>query len=564
MASKLPVRIVIVGGVAGGMSAATRARRLDEKAIITVFEKGPYVSFANCGLPYALGGIIKDEAVLILQTPRSFKERFNIDVYENKEVVNINRTQKFIDVRTMGTDMLSQYSYDKLILAQGAEPFAPPIIGITSPNVFTLQTIPDLQRIKSYISNNSVKDVAIIGGGFIGIEVVDALRQMSLHVSVLEYTSHIFPLLDADITEPLHKELGLNCVNLVLNARVKSIAPASGAIQGHVILADHEPIPADLVIVSVGIRARTTLAKQAGLVVSSTGVKVNEFMQTSDSDIYAVGDMVETEHRVAERPLSVALAGLANRQGRLAADNIFGRAMSYRGNVGTSACKVFGLTVASTGLSVHALRKMGKNPQWVTVHPPDHAAYYPGSHTITLKVVFDPITGKLLGAQAVGVAGVDKRIDVLSTAIQANSTVFDLEHLELAYAPPYSSAKDPVNMAGFVGSNVMRGDVEIVHAEDLSPAELEDRRIQIVDVRSGGEYARGHVKGAVNLPINELRGLIGQLDAKMRVVVYCQVGYRGYLGYRILKQRGFDVVNLDGGFKTVVDGGFTELQEDMV
>lgn len=558
------MRIVIVGGVAGGMSAATRARRLDETASITVFEKGPYVSFANCGLPYALGGVIKDESALILQTPTAFKNRFNIDVHDNSEVVAIDPARKTVDVKASGSETLSQYPYDKLILAQGAEPFRPPIEGIESPDVFTLQTITDLQDIKSYIASNPVKNVAIIGGGFIGVEVADALHGLGVKVSLIEYTPHIFPLLDADMTEPLHKELRQNGVNLLLNARIQAIVPAKDGEPGHVTLSSHEPVPADLVIVSVGIRARTALAKQAGIILGKTGVKVNEFMQTSEPDIYAVGDMVETEHRVAERPLNVALAGPANRQGRLAADNIFGRAMPYRGNVGTSACKVFGLAIASTGLSVHTLQTMGQKPQWVTVHPPDHAGYYPGSHAITLKVVFNPTTGKLLGAQAVGIAGVDKRIDVLSTALQANMTIYDLEHLELAYAPPYSSAKDPVNMAGFVGSNVMRGDVEIVHPEELSVAQLEESGTQIVDVRSAGEFAGGHIKGAVNLPLNSLRETLGGLDRGRKVLVYCQVGYRGYLGYRILKQNGFEVVNLDGGFKSVVEGGFVALQEPMV
>jgi NADPH-dependent 2,4-dienoyl-CoA reductase/sulfur reductase-like enzyme/rhodanese-related sulfurtransferase len=555
------MRIIIVGGVAGGMSAATRARRLDETASITVFEKGPYVSFANCGLPYALGGTIKNDSALILQTPNDFKSRFDIDVHENSEVIAVDPIRKVVEVKMKGSDASSEYQFDKLILAQGAEPFNPPIEGIGSANVFTLQTITDLQNIKSYIASNEVKNVAIIGGGFIGVEVADALQGMGLNVSLLEYTPHVFPLLDADITEFLHTEIRQNGVNLILNARIQSIVAVKGVKNNHVTLAGHEPVLADLVIVSVGIRARTTLAIQAGLTTSKTGVKVNEFMETSSPDIYAVGDMVETEHRIAERPLNVALAGPANRQGRLAADNIFGRAIPYRGNVGTSACKVFGLTIASTGLSVHTLQGMGKKPQWVTVHPPDHAGYYPGSHAITLKVIFDPVTGKLLGAQAVGMSGVDKRIDVLSTAIQAKMTIFDLEHLELAYAPPYGSAKDPVNMAGFVGSNLLRGDVEIVHPEELSMAQLEESRTQIVDVRSKTEFARGHFKGAVNLPINELRGSLATLDKEKRVVVYCQVGYRGYLGYRILKQNGFEVTNLDGGFKSVVEGGFKMLQE---
>jgi rhodanese-related sulfurtransferase len=299
------------------------------------------------------------------------------------------------------------------------------------------------------------------------------------------------------------------------------------------------------------------LAEKAGLKIGRTGVTVNPFMQTSDPDIYAVGDMIESEHRIAGRALQLALAGPANRQGRLTADNIFGRQISYRGNVGTSACKVFNLTVASVGFSVTSLRQMGFDPLWVTVHPPDHAGYYPGSHPMTLKVAFEKETGRLLGAQAIGTAGIDKRIDVLATAMQAGMTMFDLEHLELAYAPPYGSAKDPVNMAGFVGSNLLRGDVSIIHAEDLK---IGQDAAQIVDVRSPGEVSRGYIPSAVNIPLNKLRENISTLDKGRRVVVYCQVGYRGYLAYRILKQKGFDVVNLDGGYKSVLEGGFKALQ----
>jgi NADPH-dependent 2,4-dienoyl-CoA reductase/sulfur reductase-like enzyme/rhodanese-related sulfurtransferase len=559
MSSKMPMRIVIVGGVAGGMSAATRARRLDETASITVFEKGPYVSYANCGIPYALGGVIADDATLLLQSPQSFKNRFKIDVHVNAEVTSVDPQNQTVDVQTvLDGGRTETYSYDKLILAQGAEPFRPPIEGIDLPNVFTLQTVPDLQKIRAYLLEHKSKRVAIIGGGFIGLETAEALRNLDLEISIIEYTPHVFPLLDADIAEPLHAEIRRHNVNLLLNARIQRIEAAKDGHPSRIVVAHGEPVLADVVLVVVGIRARTSLAQQAGLTVGKTGVTVNSFMQTSDPNIFAVGDMVETEHRIAGRNLQLALAGPANRQGRLAADNIFGRQMHYRGNVGTSACKVFDLTVASTGLAVHTLRDMGKSPQWVTVHPPDHAGYYPGAHAMTLKVIFEPVSGKLLGAQAVGMAGIDKRIDVLSTAMQAGMTIFDLEHLELAYAPPYGSAKDPVNMAGFVGSNVLRGDVHIIHAEELS---LEGGALQVVDVRSPAEFSRGHLPSAVNIPLNELREGISLLHKEVPVVVYCQVGYRGYLGYRILKQSGFDVVNLDGGYKSVVEAGLKRLQE---
>jgi NADPH-dependent 2,4-dienoyl-CoA reductase/sulfur reductase-like enzyme/rhodanese-related sulfurtransferase len=547
------------------MSAATRARRLSETALITVFEKGPYVSYANCGLPYALGRIIKSDSSLILQTPETFKERFNIDAHTNSEVIAIDPIKKLIDVQTVGIEAATQHRYDKLILSQGTEHFKPAIEGVNLPHVFTLQTIADLQKIKSYISEHGSKSIAIIGGGFIGIEVADALHTLGgLEISIIEYTAHIFPLLDADITEPLHTEIRRNGINLLLNARIQRIEAAKESKGANVVVAHGEPVPADIVLVCVGTRTRTALAHSAGLIIGKTGVTVNKFMQTSDPDIYAVGDMVDILHQVADRPLNIALAGPANRQGRLAADNIFGRKVAYRGNVGTSACKVFDLTVASTGLSVHSLKDMGREVQWVTVHPPDHATYYPGACQITLKVIFNPSTGKLLGAEAVGKSGIDKRIDILSTALQAGMTIYDLEHLELAYAPPYGSAKDPVNMAGFVGSNVLRGDLEIIHPEELNLDDEEVERL-ILDVRSKKEFDGGHLKGARNIPINGLResvknGVLGNGKGK-KVLVYCQVGYRGYLGYRILKQNGFKVVSLDGGYKSVVEGGFRGLQE---
>jgi NADPH-dependent 2,4-dienoyl-CoA reductase/sulfur reductase-like enzyme/rhodanese-related sulfurtransferase len=561
MPSRVPLRIVIVGGVAGGMSAATRARRLDETASITVFEMGPYVSYANCGIPYALGEVIKDDAALILQTPKGFKDRFNINAHVNTEVLSINRENRTVDVRLVGSETIQQFPYDKLILSQGAEPFCPPIEGIDLPNVFTLHTIPDLQKIKAFLFEHGGTRVSILGGGFIGIEAADALHNLGhnlgIDLTIVEYTPHVFPPLDSDIAEQLHTEIRRNGVRLLLNANIERIEAAQIATPSKIVLANGPAILADLIILVVGARARTSLAEKAGLKIGKTGVSVNSFMQTSDPDIYAVGDMIESEHRVAHRVLRVALAGPANRQGRLAADNIFGREVAYRGNVGTSVCKVFDLTVASVGFSVRALREMGFDPLWITVHPPDHAGYYPGANPITLKVVFEKERGRILGAQAIGASGIDKRIDVLATAMQADMSMFDLEHLELAYAPPYGSAKDPVNMAGFVGSNVLRGDVRIIHSEDL---EIGADDTQIVDVRSPAEFSRGHIPSAVNLNLNQLRESVKSLDKGRRVVVYCQVGYRGYLGYRIMKQMGFDVVNLDGGYKSIVEGGFKNLQ----
>jgi len=545
--------LVIVGGVAGGMSAATRARRLDENASITVFEKGPYVSFANCGIPYALSSIIPDPDSLLIQTPESVKNRFNIDVHINHEVLAIDRGKKVVMVRSKKDGTLEEVPYDKLILSQGAKPVRPNLEGVDSPWVFQLTTIADLEGAKEYIASHKVGKAVVIGGGFIGLEAAENLRLLGLEVAIVEMGAHVLPPIDADIAEPVHAELRKNGVELMLGTTVQKIEGDGVVVEGG------EKIPAQMVMLVVGVRARTDLAREAGLNIGKTGVSVNAQMQTSDPDIYAVGDMVETEQKVTGLRKVLALAGPANRQGRLAADHIFGKDVTYRGNVGAAVVKVFGLTVGITGLSVTELRKLGRDPLWVSAHPPDHAGYYPGAHPLTLKVAFDRESGKILGAQGVGVAGVDKRIDVLSTAIQGNMTVFDLEHLELVYAPPYGAAKDPVNMVGFIGSNVLRGDVDIVHGQDLSPADL--KKLQVVDVRSPGEFARGHLKCASNIPVNDLRHDVATLDKGRKTLVYCQVGYRGYLAQRILKQKGFDVVNLDGGYKSVADGGLRDLQE---
>ncbi|KNB04380.1 hypothetical protein FOXG_16339 [Fusarium oxysporum f. sp. lycopersici 4287] len=541
-------RIVIVGGVAGGMSAATRVRRLDESAAITVFEQGDYTGFANCGIPYALGNIIKHDKTLILRTPSDFKERFNIDVHLRTEVIGIDRENHLVNVRTVGTDDIRQVGYDKLILAEGAEAFRPPAAGTELDNVVTMQTISDLQKARGLMSDRDVKHVCIIGAGFIGMEVAENLRNLGFEISMVEYGSHVFPPIDADMAEILHTKLRSKGIQLFLNDTFKKIEKSS------VLLTSGSEVLADVVILAAGVRARTSLAKQAGLKLGATGVSVNSHMQTSDPDIYAVGDMVETQHTVMGQPAILALAGPANRQGRLAADHICGKEVQYRGNVGTVICQVFDLSLGFVGLSIEALRRLGHDPLWVTVHPLDHAGYYPGSQTMTIKLAFQKETGRIWGAQIVGKAGVDKRIDVLATAMQFGSTVFDLEHLELAYAPPYGSAKDPVNMAGFVASNVLRGDCDIIHAEQLNQAKL--GKLQIVDVRSPEEFANGHLSKAINLPVDSLRHHFGVLDKSLPTVVYCQVGYRGYLAYRILKQGGFDVANLDGGFKMVAEGGY--------
>ncbi|KAH6887617.1 FAD-dependent pyridine nucleotide-disulfide oxidoreductase [Thelonectria olida] len=546
-------KIVIVGGVAGGMSAATRLRRLDESATITVFEQGGYTGFANCGIPYALGNVIKSDDALVLRTPEDFKDRFNIDVHLHTEVVGIDGEKHTVTVRETGNEHARQVSYDKLILAQGAEAFMPPIDGVTLDHVVTMQTISDLQHVRDLMSDRKVNHACVIGAGFIGVEVTENLRNLGLDVSIVEFGPHVFPPIDADMAEVLHTELKEKGVKLFLKTTSRRIE------ESRVILSDGCVVPAELVVLAAGVRARTDLAREAGLDLGRSGVKVNSHMQTSDPDIYAVGDMVETQNNIMAQPTMLALAGPANRQGRLAADHICRKDVQYRGNVGAAICKIFDLTLGFVGLSVEALRRLGHDPLWVTVHPPDHAGYYPGSQAMTVKLGFEKETGRILGAQLVGKMGVDKRLDVFATAMQAGMTVLDLEHLELGYAPPYSSAKDPVNMAGFVASNVLRGDCEIVHAEDLNLGTLE--KLQLVDVRTPGEFARGHLPRAINLPLDSLRGQLALLDKSVRVVVYCQVGYRGYLAYRILKQSGFDVANLDGGYKLATEGGIIIKQD---
>ncbi|KAF1828540.1 FAD-dependent pyridine nucleotide-disulfide oxidoreductase [Decorospora gaudefroyi] len=539
------------------MSFAARARRLSETANITIFEKGLFIGYANCGIPYALGGIIQSDEALILQTPESVNARYNVNVRHNTEVVGINREKKTIDFKTRDHPVRS-VAYHKLILAQGAEAFRPPMKGSDAPNVFTLQTIPDLTAVKKYMSTHGSKSVAIIGGGFIGLEAAEALHALGKQVSVIEYMPHVFPPVDQDVAEPLHTEIRRNHVSVHLNARIQQIVPAAeGGTTSHILLESGGKIPGDVVLLVVGVRPRVHLAEQAGLETNRFGIVTNAQMQTSDPDIYAVGDMACTTNMITQNQQNLALAGPANRQGRLAADHIFGRDVAYRGNVGTSACKVFGINVALVGPSMSNLRAQGIEAEYVTVHPPNHAGYYPGATPLSLKLAFSPTDGKILSAQIIGKDGVDKRIDVLATCITAGMTVYDLEHLELAYAPPFGSAKDPVNMAGFVAANVLRKDTEIIHAEDLTADTLSE--YQVIDVRAAGEYVNGHMKNAKLLPLNELRKHFDEIDKSKKVLVHCQVGYRGYLGYRILKQAGYDVYNLDGGFKTVSQGAFNDL-----
>lgn len=424
-------------------------------------------------------------------------------------------------------------------------------------NVFTLQTIPDMEYIKRYLATHNSRSVAIIGGGFIGLEAAESLRVSGVNVPIIEYTPRAFPPIDQEIAEPMHAELRKNGLNLLLGTRIQEIrhAAESGSMS-EIVLDCGEKVRAHVILLTAGIRSRTTLARQAGLDFNNFGIVTNRYMQTSDPNIYAIGDMACTVNRVTNTEHNLALAGPANRQGHLVADHIFGRNIAYRGNVGTAICQVFDLNIGIVGSSIKNLRAQGLEPEYVTIHPPSHASYYPQSSPMSFKLTFSKSDGKILGAQIVGKRGVDKRIDVIATCMQADMTVYDLEHLELAYAPPFGSAKDPVNMSGFVASNVLRGDTEIVHPEDLTTECL--KNLQIVDVRSPEEFAHGYIKGALLIPLENLREQLELLDTSKKTLVYCQVGYRGYLAYRILKQGGFErVVNLDGGLKGVSQGGYS-------
>jgi len=533
-------RIVIVGGVAGGATAAARARRLSESATIVVFERGPYVSFANCGLPYHVGGEIADRGKLLLQTPESLHARHNLDVRVKSEVSAINRDRKTVSVRSVDTGREYEEPYDKLILATGAAPVRPPLPGIDHPRIFTLRTLPDMDRIKA--AADAAKSAIVVGAGFIGLEMAENLRRRGLTVHLIELLDQVMPPLDREMAQPAEQMLRLQGIDLRLADAVEGFSDVAGKVSAK--LKSGVELAADLVILSIGVRPETSLAQQAGLQIGDRGaIVVNEHMQTSDADIFAVGDSVLTQDFVNGGPTLIPLAGPANRQGRIAAENVLGRSTRYRGSQGTSIVRIFDLVVAMTGSSEKALRKAGANYEKIYVHPQQHAGYFPGAMQMSIKLLFRKPDGRVLGAQISGGEGVDKRIDVIATAIQARMTVFDLEEMELAYAPQFGSAKDPINMAGFVAANVLRGDVRLAQADSLDGALL-------LDVRTEAENRAGHISGATLIPIDELRRRASELPKDRPIVAYCAVGLRGYTASRILSQLGFDVRNLSGGFKT--------------
>ncbi|HEX4146067.1 MAG TPA: FAD-dependent oxidoreductase [Pirellulales bacterium] len=541
------MKLVIVGGVAGGASAATRARRLSEAAHIVLVERGPDVSFANCGLPYYIGGEIADRAKLLVVTPARLLERFNLDVRVRSSVESIDRQAKTVRIRDLASGRQYDESYDKLILAPGAAPLRPPIPGIDLPGIFALRSLQDMDRIKAALDQGA-RQAVVIGAGFIGLELVENLIRLGISTTLVELQDQVLPPLDKEMTTPLAEALAGHGVNLLLGDSAEGFESAA---EGLVVrLKSGKRLPASLVILGIGVRPENQLAVDAGLEVGPRGgIRVNEYLETSDRDIYAVGDAIEVRDTVSGTPTQVPLAGPANRQGRIAADNIFGRRVRYRGTQGTAIVGLFGRVAAMTGASEKTLRRAGRPFRMVYVHPAQHAGYYPGAQAMTLKLLFEPAEGKILGAQAVGGEGVDKRIDVLAVAIQAGMTVLDLEEMELAYAPQFGSAKDPINMVGFVAAGLLRGDHPQIDVATLMAIPAAERPL-LLDVRTADEFAAGHLPGAINLPVDELRSRLGELPPGREIVAYCQVGQRGYLATRILRQAGFPVSNLSGGYKT--------------
>jgi len=542
MVEDATMRIVIVGAVAGGASAAARARRLSEDAEIVLIERSDTPSFANCGLPYYVGGVIEDRDKLLVAPKQRLVDRYRLDVRTRSEVLRIDRARKIVVVRELDAERDYELEYDKLILSPGATPVRPPIPGADAAHVYTIRDLRDADRLHEAVQN--AKQAVVIGAGFVGIEMAENLVHRGIATTIVELADQILPPWDAEMVAPVAEHLRETGVRLQLSDAAEAIDERA------VRLRSGDELPADLIVMSVGVRPENTLAVDAGLEVGPRGgIRVNASMQTSDAEIYAVGDVIETTHFVDGSPTQIPLGGPANRQGRIAADQIFGRASTYRGTQGTAIVGVFEMAAAMTGLSEKVLIVTDQPYEKIYVHPSHHAGYFPGAEQLSIKLLFSPDSGKILGAQVVGRAGVDKRIDVLAIAIQADMTVYDLEEAELAYAPQFGAAKDPINMAGFVAAGVLRGDQPVTQVAELPDAAASAETL-LLDVRSPAEFAAGHIPGATPIPLEELRGRLDELDADQPVVTYCQVGQRGYSATRILAQNGYKVRNLSGGFKT--------------
>ncbi|MCR9323255.1 FAD-dependent oxidoreductase [Vibrio alginolyticus] len=560
-------KIVIIGGVAGGASAAARARRLSEDAEIIMFERGPFVSFANCGLPYHIGGDIQERSKLLLQTPESFLARFNVDVRVMNEVVSINRQDKTVTVNNLLDGSEYQESYDFLLLSPGAGPVVPPIPGIDNPLTHSLRNIPDMDRIIKTIETNKVEHATVVGGGFIGLEMMEAFHQLGIKTTLVEMADQVMTPVDREMAGFAHAEIREKGIDLKLGVALESVKFVpnehvasfdSGESEKHqhlegeleLTLNNGERLTTDILIMAIGVRPETKLAKEACLEIGALGgIYINEYMQTSDPSIYAVGDAVEEKDFVTGEQTLVPLAGPANRQGRMAADNMLGRQETYQGTQGTAICKIFDLAVASTGKNEKQLKRENIAYEKVYVHTASHASYYPGAETVSFKMLFDPVTGKILGAQAVGKDGVDKRIDVMAVAQRVGMTVEQLQHLELTYAPPYGSAKDVINQAAFVANNIIKGDATAIHYDEMDSL-TEDQLL--LDVRNPGELESvGYLEGAINIPVDQLRRRMHELPKDKEIVIYCQVGLRGNVAYRQLVNNGYKARNLIGGYRTL-------------
>ncbi|MCC8253241.1 FAD-dependent oxidoreductase [Vibrio campbellii] len=559
-------KIVIIGGVAGGASAAARARRLSEDAEIIMFERGPFVSFANCGLPYHIGGDIQERSKLLLQTPESFLARFNVDVRVMNEVVSINRQDKTVTVKNLLDGSEYQESYDFLLLSPGAGPVVPPIPGIDNPLTHSLRNIPDMDRIIKTLETNKVEHATVVGGGFIGLEMMEAFHQLGVKTTLVEMADQVMTPVDREMAGFAHAEIrekgidlrlgvALSSVEYVANQSIANIEAGEDDTHQHLqgkltlSLSNGDQLDTDIMIMAIGVRPETKLAQEAGLQIGSLGgIYTNEYMQSSDPSIYAVGDAVEEKDFVTGEQTLVPLAGPANRQGRMAADNMLGRQETYQGTQGTAICKIFDLAVASTGKNEKQLKRDNITYEKVYVHTASHASYYPGAETVSFKMLFDPATGKILGAQAVGKDGVDKRIDVMAVAQRAGMTVEQLQHLELTYAPPYGSAKDVINQAAFVANNIIKGDATAIHFDEID--NLSENQV-LLDVRNPGELESvGFIEGAINIPVDQLRQRMNELPKDKEIVIYCQVGLRGNVAYRQLVNSGFKARNLLGGYRT--------------
>ena len=541
------MKIVIVGGVAGGATAAARLRRLDEQAEIVVFERSGYVSYANCGLPYYIGGVIEDPEDLTLQTPESFFARFRVDMRVRCEVTAIYPDKKTVAVKNLETGEEFEERYDKLILSPGAKPTQPRLPGAGLEKLFTLRTVEDTFRIKDYIRAHRPRSAVLAGGGFIGLELAENLRELGMEVTIVQRPRQLMNPFDPDMAAFIHGEVRRHGVRLALGRTVEGFAERDGGVD--VLLKDEEPLHADMVVLAIGVTPDTALAKAAGLELGLKGsIVVNDRMETSIPGIYAVGDAVQVKHYVTGQDAVISLAGPANKQGRIAADNICGGDSRYPGSQGSPVIKVFDLTAASTGVNETNAAKAGLDVDAVVLSPMSHAGYYPGGKLMTMKVVFEKGTFRLLGAQIVGYEGVDKRIDVLSAAIHAGLTAIQLKELDLAYAPPYSSAKDPVNMAGFMAENLARGVVKQFRLEELGRLPR-DGSVTLLDARTAEEYARGHIEGFRNIPVDELRERLGEVKRGRPVYVICQSGLRSYIACRILAGHGYESYNFSGGFR---------------